>query len=144
MTISAPAISVLLVDDNLGLGKPLSARLEEEGMLWRGQLARVDFLRVHVSAECPEVNIVLLDLDMPGKDPLQELVEFSSACPSVSTIIFSGYYTKELVEAAVRSGARGYVCKIDGVDALVEGINAVMDGQTYLSPQARSVRAIED
>ena len=105
MQVTAPSISILLVDDNLRLGKPLSARLAEEGMTWSGQLARVDFLRVHVQAECPEVNIVLLDLDMPGKDPLQELVELTHDFPSVRTVIFSGYYSKELVDAAIRAGA---------------------------------------
>jgi DNA-binding NarL/FixJ family response regulator len=140
---STPTISVLLVDDNFDLAKTLSGRLTQEGFHWRGHLGRADFLRVHVEAACPDVRVVLLDLDMPGKDPLTVVAELTAHCPSVRTIIFTAYYTKELVQAALRAGACGYVCKIDGTESLIEGINAVMDDEVYLSPEARTVHELD-
>lgn len=142
MMVAAP-VSLLLVDDNAHLATALAKRLVEEGISWRGHLMRVDFLRVHVQAECPDLDIVLLDLDMPGKDPLAELPAFSARCPTVRTIIFTAYCTKELVETAMRAGARGYVCKVDGEESLIEGIDSVMADQVYLSPQARMVQQLD-
>jgi DNA-binding NarL/FixJ family response regulator len=136
MTI-APPISVLFVDDNIQLGNALSNKLADEGFRWRGHLTRADFLRLYVQTQCPDLDVVLLDLDMPGKDPLTELADFTKQCPDVRTAIFSGHCTRELVEGAVRAGAWGYICKLDGEDSLIEGIRAITAGRFFLSPQAR-------
>jgi DNA-binding NarL/FixJ family response regulator len=135
--MSAPTISILCVDDNAELAKALGDRLGGEGFAWRGHLLRADFLRLHVQTQCPDVNVVLLDLDMPGKDPLLELKELTKEFPEVRSIVFSGYCTPELLEGAVRAGAWGYVSKLDGEEALIEGIKAVMASKFYLSEQAR-------
>lgn len=131
------AISILMVDDNQELCRALAVYLPQAGFEWRGYLTRADFLTVHLQVECPDVDIVLLDFDMPGRDVLALLPELAKHCPSVRAIIYSGHCTKELVEAAIAAGAKGYVCKIDGEDSLIQGIKSVMAGDVYLSPDAR-------
>jgi DNA-binding NarL/FixJ family response regulator len=137
--MTAPPVSILCVDDNAELAQALGEKLGGEGFRWRGHLMRADFLRLHVQTQCPDVNIVLLDLDMPGKDPLLELTELTKEFPEVRALVFSGYCTPDLVEGAVRAGAWGYVSKLDGEEALIEGIKAVMAGRFFMSAQARQL-----
>jgi DNA-binding NarL/FixJ family response regulator len=86
-----------------------------------------------------EPDVLVLDLDMPGKSPLQALREINRSGSPTRTIIFSGYLRKELIDEVMEAGAWGYVTKSDGEAALVEAIRAVMTGEVAWSPEVQSL-----
>lgn len=87
-------------------------------------------------------DVVLLDITMPGLNGLDVLVRIKDDCPSVGVIILSMHANDEYVRHALRTGANGYVLKDASAADLEQAINAVVQGETYLSA-AISKRALE-
>lgn len=136
MPIGEP-MTVLCVDDNPHVAEALRVKLARSlDMRWQGWLSSADALVVTAERQCP--TIVLLDVDMPGKDPFVALGELVERCPAVKVVVFSGHVRQELIDRALEAGAWGYVSKNDGEDELLRVIRAVADGEVALSPEVRS------
>jgi two-component system response regulator DesR len=83
--------------------------------------------------------VLLLDLDMPGKDALTALEEVSEACPDVRTLILTGHLRSDFIERSIDAGAWGYVLKSEGTGAIVAALRMVAAGGFSLGPQAKTV-----
>jgi two-component system response regulator DesR len=70
-------------------------------------------------------EVVLLDLRMPGPDPLEALRETARARPETRIVVFSGMDDPDLVEEAKASGAAGYLSKDAPPETILETIRAV-------------------
>jgi DNA-binding NarL/FixJ family response regulator len=81
------------------------------------------------------VDIVLLDLYLPNPTGLDVLAEIREKHPDVQVIILSGNSEEELIHAAFRTGAQGYITKGVDREELLLAIQQVKDGERYLSQQ---------
>jgi two-component system NarL family response regulator len=80
---------------------------------------------------CP-VEVVLLDLRMPGISGIETLRELRKLpCPP-KTIVLSSFEPDEEILRAVDSGAKGYLCKDTSTNEIIQAIHAVHSGGTYL------------
>jgi two-component system response regulator DesR len=134
-------VCVLYVDDNEDLAHALRPIISEAGFVWCGHLPRADDLLPYVERECPEVDVLVLDLDMPGRDPFDALTDVVSQRPDIKVVVFSGYVRRELVDRAIEAGAWGYVSKNDGEATLMSAIREVVAGRFALSPEAKAAVA---
>lgn len=134
-TEPAAAASVVCVDDNPQMAAALRQLLVREGFEWKEWLQSADGLLESVATHRP--SIVLLDLDMPGRDPIETLRDLSSQQPASRAVIFSGHVRRELVDRAIEAGAWGYVSKNDSVRELVAALRAVIAGRLGFSPEVR-------
>ncbi|HYF15163.1 MAG TPA: response regulator transcription factor [Phycisphaerales bacterium] len=131
-----PAVTVLVVDDNLDVADALRTRLSRTGgFACLGALPSADDLIAHAERVCP--MIVLLDIDMPGKSPFDALAELAERCPASRAVMFTGHVRRELIEKALDNGAWGYVSKNDGEDELISALMKVAAGEFALGPEAR-------
>ncbi|MGD9692755.1 MAG: response regulator transcription factor [Phycisphaerales bacterium] len=131
-------ISVLCVEDNPHVAEALRIKLTRTSLFeWKGWLPAADSL--HEVAVEVEPEIILLDLDMPGKDPLDAASEFLESYPSARVIVFSGHVRQDLIDRALEAGAWGYASKNDGEDELVNVLMCVRAGEVALSPEVRSI-----
>lgn len=131
-------LKVLCVDDNVHVAEALRIMIERvDGFAWSGWLGAADELVATVQRECPDV--VILDVDMPGRSPFDALEELCQLCPATRTVMFSGHVRSALVEQALSAGAWGYVSKNDGETALLQAIREVAGGDIALSPEAGAV-----
>lgn len=96
-----------------------------------GTLPRADDLGVTLS-NTPS-DVVLLDLSMPGKDPIAALREISASYPQTRVIIFTGHSERERVDLAFDAGAWGYVSKSQPTERLIQAIRGVTEGEVVLS-----------
>ncbi len=78
------------------------------------------------------LNIVLLDIQLPGKDGLQGLQELRLEFPNLCVVMFSGLDDRELVFEALRLGAMGFIAKTLSRQAFVEALRDVLSGRVYL------------
>ena len=124
-------IRVLCVDDNpmVADGVRIRLQLESDGhrFEWAGHVQNADELVATVRRTLP--HVVLLDIDMPGKDAMAALAELAEAAPEVRTIILSGYSREDYLDRAVEAGAWGYISKNDAPEQIVEAVRRVMRGQ---------------
>ncbi len=124
------SIRVLWVDDSpdlLGAYTRLVQRTP--GLEMIGTLERADDLVAESARLAPDV--VVIDLTMPGKEPLSAVSELSGKLPNIRSIVFSGYDDAETVRSAANAGAWGLVPKLkDGLPGDVLGtIRRVIQGE---------------
>jgi CheY-like chemotaxis protein len=133
----ATGVGVLCVDDNVQVAEALQVSLFlAGGFIWKGWLPSADGLVETVERERPD--ILILDVDMPGRHPFDALRELVERCPDVRTVMFSGHVRRELIEQAFDAGAWGYVSKSDGEQSLLRAVRQIAAGELALSPEARA------
>lgn len=131
-------IKVLCVDDTATIIDAVQKKLElEGGFAWVGSLPSADHLVEEVGARRP--HVVLLDIDMPGRDPFEALAEMAGRYPEVRVVMLSGHIRRELIDSAFAAGAWGYLSKNDSVAEIPSGIRRVQLGELVMSREVRSV-----
>ena len=81
------------------------------------------------------VDIVLMDLVMPGISGAEATRIISTQHPNVRVIILTSFLDSAHVFPAIRSGAAGYLLKDIQPDELAQAIEAVHHGQSILNPK---------
>lgn len=126
-------IKVLCVDDNDLVAEGIRMKLNmTDRFQWLGQLRSAEELVQTVLHTRP--HVVLLDIDMPGKDVFVAMQELSELFPNVRVVMLSGYVQQRLIDRAIESGAWGYVSKSDGADTVLNAITRVVEGEFTLGP----------
>jgi DNA-binding NarL/FixJ family response regulator len=91
------------------------------------------------------VDLVLLDLAMPGMEGMSGLEQLHEVLPSVAIVIVSAISDSDRIREALERGARGYVLKTINDAALKHALSLVMSGETYVPAellQERSLRGL--
>lgn len=83
----------------------------------------------------PQMDLVLLDLHMPGNHGLAGLAAIRAQHPGVAVVVVSANDDPRVVRRALDHGAAGYLPKSAGLDELRDAIRSVLACDTWL-PQA--------
>jgi DNA-binding NarL/FixJ family response regulator len=128
------AIRVVLVDDHAVVRSGLALLLGVAGDIEVVGEARDgrEALAV-VAASGPDV--VLMDLQMPGLDGVAATREITAA-GSAQVLVLTSYSDTERILAALDAGAVGYLLKDVEPQVLLDGIRAVVRGDSPLHPRA--------
>src|SRR5690625_1745692 len=86
------------------------------------------------AVESARPDVVLLDLRMPGRDGIATLEAMAERGLSTPTLVLTTFDDAELVIAALRAGARGYLLKDVTLEQLVGAVHTVAEGGTLLQP----------
>jgi DNA-binding NarL/FixJ family response regulator len=94
-------------------------------------------------AVAERADVVLMDLRMPGTDGVAAARELAARRPETRVLILTTYADDASVFPALQAGARGYLTKDTGAEALAAAIRAVHAGGVHLDPavQARLLSA---
>lgn len=84
----------------------------------------------------PDIDLVLLDIGLPGAGGLSLLQELRREQNTVPVIVVSGANDRDLVLRALDLGALGFVPKSSPVEVMVQAIRLVLAGGTYIPRQA--------
>lgn len=79
-------------------------------------------------------DMVLLDITLPGIGGLEILRKMRANRENAKILMFSMHEDPVFASRAMQAGARGYITKNNAADHLVEAIEKVLAGKTYLSP----------
>jgi len=86
------------------------------------------------AARTQKPDLVVIDVSMPGMNGLEATRRITAESPRVKVLCLSMHSDRRFVDAALRSGARGYLLKECALEQLVSAIRAVLAGQIYVSP----------
>jgi two-component system, NarL family, invasion response regulator UvrY len=88
-------------------------------------------------------DLVLLDINMPGRSGLAALVELKRERPKLPVLILSMFSEREYALRSLRAGAAGYLTKQGLGRELVEAVKKVLGGGRYITPTLAEVLATE-
>lgn len=128
------SMRILIVDDHPIYRKglvTLLAQMEPDGALLQAKDAAEAMV---IIAEHDDLNVVILDLLMPGMDGLRAIAEFGRIRPELPVIILSSSENPADVRLALANGALGYVPKSAAEHTLVSAIRVVLNGDVYVPP----------
>lgn len=125
-------MKILLVDDH-----PLFI----EGM--RGILKRLhEHIVIHTAGSCEEaleltendddMDLVLLDLNLPGMSGLDGLQQLRHQLPATPIVLLSASEDRNKVLRAIELGAKGYIPKSSSSDIIITALQLVLSGGVYL------------
>lgn len=127
-------MKILICDDHAlfraGLGLVLR-ELEESTELIDAASAEETFRLVDAHAD---LDLVLLDLNMPGMDGLAALETLRSRHPTLPVVMVSGSERHADVRAAIDRGAAGFIPKSSHAPVLLAALRLVLSGGVYIPP----------
>jgi DNA-binding NtrC family response regulator len=127
-------IDVLLVDDEAEFLAYLKPRLENRGVKAFTAGNGLDALRL--LDEHP-VDVVVLDVKMPGISGLEVLRKAKQKHPLVEVILLSGHATVESAVDGIKLGAFDYLTKPCDIFDLLEKINAALERKVAAEEKIR-------
>ena len=81
-----------------------------------------------------EVDVVLMDLRMPGMGGVEAIAQLKAHHPGVRVLVLTTYDGDRDVIPAIEAGATGYLLKDSPRDELVKGVRAAYEGRAVLAP----------
>ncbi|HDS1733110.1 sigma-54 dependent transcriptional regulator [Pseudomonas sp. BP8] len=126
-----PELHVLIVDDEQALVRSLSYALRSEGMTPRAVYSGEAALAL-LADSTVEVDIVLLDLGLPGMDGIATLEGLRKCRPNLPVIMISAHGDTRAAVQAVKGGATDYLTKPFELDDLLATIHATLEVPTAI------------
>ena len=84
----------------------------------------------------PDIDIVVLDLNLPGTRGFEALEQFRREQPALPVVILSALHDRQTVLQAIKRGAMGFIPKVTAKDVIINATRLVLAGGVYLPPEA--------
>jgi len=128
-------IKVFITDDHYMVIEGIRSLLQSEKSIeWMGHASNADSCLAFLKKQLPDV--ILMDISLPGKSGIELCKEVKEKYPSVFVIGLSTFNQQSFIQKMMDNGASGYVLKNATQKKLIEAIQAVAIGKTYLSEEA--------
>jgi len=82
-----------------------------------------------------KVDIILLDVNLPGKDGIEVCKEIVKSHPSVKVLAISMFNQESYVSEILKNGAKGYILKNTGREELLRAIDSIKRDETFFSKE---------
>lgn len=126
-------IEVLVADDHKLVRQGLIRLLDMEADV-EVVAEAADGDQAYQMAHAHRPDIVLMDIHMPHTDGIVATRRLTQGLPQMGVIMLTMYGDEDHLFEAVKAGAKGYVLKKTGSQALLDTIRAVHRGETWLNP----------
>ena len=134
--MNAGEIRVVLVDDHTLVRAGVRRILEgQPGIQVVGEFGDGESA-LSALGEIP-VDVLVLDLTMPGLDGFEVLTRARAARPELKVLVLTMHASPEYAARAIEQGADGYLLKDSAVHDLVAAIHAVREERVFYSPEVQ-------
>ena len=134
---------VFIVDDHYMVIEGIRSLLQhEKGIEWMGHATNAASCLSFLQHQLPDV--ILMDISMPDKSGIDLCKEVKEKYPSVFIVGLSTFNQQSFIQKMMENGASGYVLKNATQEELMEAIELVAKGKTYLSDEVSQVLRKQD
>ena len=132
------SLRIIIADDHENIRKNLRVFLEEQTGMEVIAEAEDGIMVIKLSSEF-NPDVVIMDITMPNLDGIEATRRIVAESPDIKVIALSMHSDRRCVREMLSAGASGYVLKDSGFDELCEALRAVINNQTYLSPEIADI-----
>ena len=126
-------IRVLCVDDHPAIRRLFELLLRDHPEFdVVGTAADAEGLEEKVGEGRPDV--VLLDISMRGRDPLEAMKSVKEMFPEVRFLVCSSYEDQDVIQRSLAAGATGYLVKEGVFEEMVQAIRKVANDEKVVPP----------
>ncbi len=113
---------LLLIDDETDFLDAMARRLKKRNFDILTATSGIDALEV-LGKNGEKIEVVILDVKMPGMDGIEILAEIKRKYPSIEVVMLTGHATVSSAIDGMKQGAFDYLLKPCNMDVLVEKVN---------------------
>lgn len=128
-------MKIMLVDDHVLFREGMSLVLQQ----LPGEIEALEAGSFHdglkLAEENPDIDLALLDLNMPGSEGAVSIRYFNQRYPHIPVVVVSGEESRTIMEKVMAAGALGFVCKNSNSSVMLSALNLVLSGGVYVPPQ---------
>lgn len=126
-------IKVAIYEDNEGLREILCSIIRDaDGFELAGEFGHCLDVIKNTSVFNPDV--ILMDIDLPGKNGIEGVKEVKTSFPLVEVIMITVFEDDDRIFSALQAGATGYLLKKSSLNTLINSIQEVHNGGAPMSP----------
>lgn len=125
-------IKVLIADDHPTIRQGLKRILEAETDMKAADDAQNTQEALDLASK-KQYDVLLLDIDMPGRSGLDVLKELRAHQPKLPVLVLSIHSEEQYVIRVLKAGAAGYLMKETAPEELVKAIRRACEGGKYIS-----------
>lgn len=126
-------IKVAIYEDNIGLRDVLSSIIRDSDEFeLAGEFGHCLDVVKNTSVYNPDV--IIMDIDMPGRTGIEGVKDVKAVYPKVEVIINTVFDDDERIFKALKAGATGYLLKKSSLNTLLTSIKDVTKGGASISP----------
>lgn len=128
-------VRILIVDDHPLFRRALAQAVREAvAGVELSDAGTLDHAR-QVLAGDDGIDLVLLDLELPGSRGLMGLAALRAEFPAVAMVMISAHEDPGTIRRALACGAMGYIPKSASPEQLTQALRTVLDCREYIPPQ---------
>jgi DNA-binding NarL/FixJ family response regulator len=128
-------LQVLLADDHAlfrdGMRYVLQQLSEQVDVICAGDFAET----LRQAGTNPDIDLALIDLNMPGSDGVSSIRIFHQSFPGIPLVVVSGSDQRAEMEWVMEYGAMGFISKMSSAKEMVNALRVVLGGDIYFPPQ---------
>jgi DNA-binding NarL/FixJ family response regulator len=125
---------ILIAEDNAFFRKVLYQMIASAGNRYEVVGQAKDGAEAIEAAQKKNPDLLILDLKMPKKDGLEVIASIRKKQQDFKILVLTMSQSKVMLEKALQYGANGYCTKISSRDEIMDAIEQVSQGHTYISP----------
>jgi two-component system invasion response regulator UvrY len=126
-------INVLIVDDHSIVREGLCKIIQLESDIEVAGIAK-DAAEAIKALMKSKVDVVILDISMPGLSGLDAIKDLKKIQPSVKILMLSMYPEERFAIRALKAGASGYLTKETAPEEIISAVRKVCSGHKYITP----------
>ena len=127
-------MKVLVVDDHVLIRDALRGVLKElndDAVIVEASDCRQ---AMRLLNEHPDIDLILLDLNLPDRNGFEVLADLRERHPGISTVVLSGFNDRENVARALDVGALGFIPKSSTREVMLSALRLIFSGGMYIPP----------
>jgi two-component system, NarL family, invasion response regulator UvrY len=140
--MNRPLIRVMLVDDHAVVRAGIKRLLDQE--------SRFSVVAEAESGERAYIlfgeylpDICVMDISMPGMGGLEAIKKIIARYPNAKLLVLSMHENAAFANQAIKAGAKGYLAKNGLAEELINALESVINGQTYINANIAQKIAVD-
>lgn len=126
---------IAVTDDNELLRRNIIGRLKDDFQIIFEASSAQSMLRfLHANKTTDHPDVILMDIEMDEMNGIEATRQIKEIDPAVKVIMLTVFEDDDKVLNAIKAGADGYLVKDERKERIIECINDVISGGSYMSP----------